>query len=48
LPAQLFALNQGVAANIEQGSPVTARGVPRNYPDPMELVAENGIKLAPT
>ncbi len=33
LLAQLLALNQRVAANVEQGEPVTAPGVPKNYPD---------------
>ena len=31
--AQLLALNQEVAAKIEKGQPVTAPGVPKNYPD---------------
>jgi hypothetical protein len=31
--AQLLALNQEVAARIEKGQPVTAPGVPKNYPD---------------
>ncbi|MCL4786180.1 MAG: hypothetical protein KJ070_05210 [Verrucomicrobia bacterium] len=33
LLAQLLALNQQVAANVEQGEPVTAPGVLKNYPD---------------
>jgi len=33
LLAQLFAPNLKVPANIEKGSPVTAPGVPKNYPD---------------
>ena len=46
LLAQLLALNQEVAATIEKGSPVTAPGVPRNYPDPKKLVTEDCIKPA--
>ena len=41
---QLFALNQDVAAKIEKGSPVTAPGVPQNYPDAKKLVTEDCIK----
>jgi len=44
LLAQLLALNQQVAAKIEKGEPVTAPGVPQNYPDPMELVTEDCIR----
>jgi hypothetical protein len=44
LLAQLLALNQQVAARIEQGLPVTAPGVPQNYPDPKKLVTEDCIK----
>ena len=44
LLAQLLALNQQVAANIEQGSPVTAPGIPQNYPDAKKLVTEDCIK----
>ena len=44
LLAQLLALNQEVAANIERGSPVTAPGVPKNYPDAKKLVTEDCIK----
>jgi len=44
LLAQLLALNQDVAARIEQGNPVTAPGVPSNYPDPNELVTEDCIQ----
>ena len=29
---------------IEQGEPVTAPGVPKNYPDPKQLVTEDCIK----
>ena len=44
LLAQLLALNLEVAANIEQGSPVTAPGVPKNYPDARKLVTEDCIR----
>lgn len=43
LLAQLLALNLEVAAKIEQGSPVTAPGVPPNYHDPKKLVTEDCI-----
>ena len=38
LPAQLLALNQEVAVKIENGSSVTAPGVPKNYSDARKLV----------
>jgi len=44
LLAQLLALNQEVAAKIERGEPVTAPGVPKNYPDAKKLVTEDCIK----
>ena len=44
LLAQLLALNQQVAAKIERGEPVTAPGVPKNYPDAKKLVTEDCIK----
>ena len=44
LLAQLLALNLEVAARIERGEPVTAPGVPRNYPDPAKLVTEDCIR----
>ncbi len=44
LLAQLLALNLEVAANIGRGSPVTATGVPRNYPDAKNLVTADCIK----
>ena len=44
LLAQLLALNQQVAANIANGSPVTAPGVPKHYPDPQRLVTEDCIR----
>jgi hypothetical protein len=42
--AQLLALNQQVAAKIEKAEPVTAPGVPRNYPDAKKLVTEDCIR----
>lgn len=44
LLAQLLALNQEVAGKIEKGEPVTAPGVPPNYPDAQKLVSEDCIK----
>ena len=44
LLAQLLALNQQVAANIEHGSPVTVPGVPKHYPDAKKLVTEDCIR----
>ena len=44
LLAQLLALNQQVAAAIEQGQPVTAPGVPKSYPDTKQLVTEDCIR----
>jgi len=41
LLAQLLALNQQVAAKIEKDEPVTAPGVPKNYPDAKKLVTED-------
>ncbi len=46
LLAQLLALNQQVAARIEKGEPVTAPGVPKNYPDAKKLVTGDCIKPA--
>ena len=48
LLAQLLALNQQAAAKIEKGEPVTAPGVPENYPDAKKLVTEDCIKAAST
>ena len=48
LLAQLLALNQQVAAKIEKGEPVTAPGVPKNYPDPKKLVTEDCTQPQPT
>jgi hypothetical protein len=44
LLAQFIALNQEVAAKIEKGEPVTAPGVPPNYPDAKKLVTEDCIR----
>ena len=44
LLAQLLALNQQVAAKIEKGEPVTAPGVPGNYPDAKTLLTEDCIR----
>jgi hypothetical protein len=44
LLAQLLDLNLEVAAKIEKGSPVTAPGVPKCYPDAKKLVTEDCIK----
>ena len=46
LLAQLLALNLEVAARIERGEPVTAPGVPKNYPDPATLVTPDCIAPA--
>ena len=46
LLAQLLTLNRQVAAKIEKGEPVTAPGVPKNYPDAKKLVTEDCIKPA--
>ena len=46
LLAQLLALNQEVAANIKNGSTVTAPGVPKNYPDAKHLVTGDCIRPA--
>ena len=43
LLAQLLALNQEVAAKVEQGEAVTAPGVPQNYRDAKQLVTEECI-----
>ena len=41
---QLLALNNEVAARIDAGEPVTAPGVPPDYPDPGELVSDGCIQ----
>jgi len=38
---QLLFLNQQAPATIENGSPVTAHGVPKNYPGVKKLVTED-------
>jgi methylase of polypeptide subunit release factors len=43
LLAQLLALNESVAARINAGEPVTAPGIPPDYPNPAELVSEGCI-----
>ena len=47
LLAQLLALNLEVATGIEQGIPVTAPGVPKNYPDAKKLTTEDCIRPKP-
>jgi hypothetical protein len=44
LLAQLLTMNLEVAAKIERGDPVTAPGVPKNYPDAKELVTTDCIR----
>ena len=44
LLAQLLALNQEVAAKIENGESATAPGVPKNFPDVKKLVTEDCIR----
>ena len=44
LLTQLLALNLEGAAKIEKGSPVTAPGVPKNYPEAKKLVTEDCIQ----
>src|SRR6185503_15814157 len=46
LSAQLPALNQQVAVQIEKGEPVMPPGVPKNYPDAKKLVTEDCIRPA--
>ena len=46
LLAQLLALNLEVAAKIEKAEPVTAPGVPKNYPDAKKLVTEDCLHPA--
>ena len=43
---QLSARDQQVAAKIERGGPVTAPGVPKDYPDANKLVTEDCIRPA--
>lgn len=42
--AQLLALNLNVAARIEKGDPVTAPGVPNDYPNPAELITDDCVR----
>ena len=44
LLAQLLALNLEVAGKIERSEPVTAPGLPKNYPDPSKLLTEDCIQ----
>ena len=44
LLAQLLALNQQVASSIEKCEPVTAPGVPKNYPQPEKLITADCIQ----
>src|ERR1019366_10647101 len=44
LLAQLLALNLGVAGNIERGEPVTAPGIPANFPNRETLISEDCIR----
>jgi hypothetical protein len=44
LLAQLLALNQEVAAKIENAESVTAPGVPKTYPDARKLVTTDCIE----
>lgn len=46
LLALFLALNQQLAAKIENGSPVTVPGVPPNYPDAKQSVTEDCIRPA--
>jgi len=44
LRAQLLALNQKVAAEIEKGEAVMRPVAPKNYPDAKKLVTEDCIR----
>ena len=46
LLAQLLDLNLAVAASIDQGEPVTAPGIPPNYPKPNTLITTDCIRPA--
>ncbi len=48
LLAQLLALNQEVAAKIENGEPVMPPGVPKNYPDAKKVVTAERSSSKPT
>ena len=42
--AQLLALNLEVTQRIGPGQPVTAPGVPTDYPDPSRLVTDDCVR----
>jgi hypothetical protein len=44
LLAQLLALNQEVAAKVENGAPVSAASAPKDYPEAKKLVTEDCIR----
>jgi hypothetical protein len=44
LLAQLLGLNQAVAQRIEKGEPVTAPGIPANFPTPETLISDDCIR----
>ena len=44
LLAQLLAPNLDVTARIERGEPLTAPGVPKNYPEPKQLMTQDCSK----
>ena len=44
LLAQLLALNLEVAGKIERGEPVTAPGIPANFPNPETLISDDCIR----
>lgn len=44
LLAQLLALNLDIASRIDADEPVTAPGVPKDYPDPTELITDDCIR----
>jgi hypothetical protein len=46
LLAQLLALNQQVAAKLERAEPVTAPGIPADFPNPETLLSEDCIRPA--
>jgi hypothetical protein len=46
LLAQLLALNQQVAAKIEKAEPVTAPGIPADFPKPEALLTKDCIRPA--
>jgi hypothetical protein len=44
LLAQILALNLEVAQHIEKGEPVTAPGIPANFPNPGSLISDDCIR----